>query len=545
MISQTALQNILGIEEVVHLTPKDMVGKVRFTFSPETNNASANVLKFVERLKRSFERLNISVISYDSVWVELSWSRRLRRFFKYAVNDLVWLMRKLFRMSEVNFYIPLGSLIVLSGGKRIQKNVCIICAGEQSVDKLPMRYISNFKDNSIITILDFPSGIHEKSSFDEHFNASMSLFAYHMTNIVIAVNDSSWMLYNFNVSHPVYSLDSNNFDSHILKALVPKIVAPISPHKFSEFRISNMRFDVNDDIHGPIVGDMKKGGELFTRTKLYPQGKKIHELPFRHSFHSLIGRLHLDSRNGMSFGFLAFQMPTRLPQVLYLDEFKDSHPQAFVDNDMFIDPSSKDIFVLFDLKGSKIVLEVPEVWVMTLRSGSNKTRFDPLTDLLKLGLVKGEMWMEFPRGLKIDRDYKPSFDTKVILAHAVGNAMIAAILKRLDPANQFAARLEKEGVSISHWHGYFNEEYIPAGIHVYGRENPHVSCSSPQSAIYALGGKINSFFDILYKSNGIDYTGDIHVEPHHGINITFPSLTGLAEYLLHNPMATELGNKYL
>jgi hypothetical protein len=33
-------------------------------------------------------------------------------------------------------------------------------------------------------------------------------------------------------------------------------------------------------------------------------------------------------------------------------------------------------------------------------------------------------------------------------------------------------------------------------LEVYGLENPHVSCSSPQSAIFALGGKLDYMFNL-------------------------------------------------
>ena len=80
-----------------------------------------------------------------------------------------------------------------------------------------MQYINNFKDNSIITILDFPKNISEKSSFHEHFDTALALFAYHMTNIVIGVNKEKWILYNFNASHPVFPLEEK-FKENILRA---------------------------------------------------------------------------------------------------------------------------------------------------------------------------------------------------------------------------------------------------------------------------------------------------------------------------------------
>ena len=55
-------------------------------------------------------------------------------------------------------------------------------------------------------------------------------------------------------------------------------------------------------------------------------------------------------------------------------------------------------------------------------------------------------------------------------------------------------------------------------------------------------GKLNSFKESL--DSGVEYKGDIHIEPHHGTNICFISVVELAQYLLNNPNASVLGNSY-
>ena len=237
-------------------------------------------------------------------------------------------------------------------------------------------------------------------------------------------------------------------------------------------------------------------------------------------------------------------MPFNLSEVYSIDEFRVMYQDSFVSGDYYVNEIGK-IYILVNIDNKEIVLEVPEVWVMTLRSGSDKTNFNPAKDLIKLGLVGGTMYMQYPSGLKISSEYKPSFDTKVILAHAVGNVMIASILDYFDKNNKFSNNSKKNGLSISHWHGYFHPKQIPHGLTMYGLSNPHVSCSSPQSAVYALSGKLVAFFDYFKHNKHDEYIGDIHIEPHHGINVSYPSLTELAEYILNNPDSTVLGNKYL
>jgi len=46
-------------------------------------------------------------------------------------------------------------------------------------------------------------------------------------------------------------------------------------------------------------------------------------------------------------------------------------------------------------------------------------------------------------------------------------------------------------------------------------------------------------------ANNIEYNGDIHIEPHHGTNMTFSSLEELAYFLIKNYSIAELGSRYL
>lgn len=545
MVSYHAIKKILGIDIDVDLEPKDMARRMRVTFFPGRNNVSENILYFEKKLRETFRNYNITIISYDDAWDTVPLIKRLKRAVKYTINNVLWLIRRLIRLPDQNFLIPLTSIVQLSSRKRFKRDLAIICLGEQATDKLPMQYITSFKTNSIITVLDFPHGITENSTFDEHFDKSMSMFAYHMTNIIIATDHEKWMLYNFNASHPIYRFDDNHFDEHILRALVPKVVAPINPHRLTEFKIVRDGFSVDDNMHKQIIDEMSNAANLFGITKLYPSSKKIDGLPFRHNFHKLIGKMHLDNRSGMSFGYLAFQMPTKVQTMIRFSEFLNARGREITTQEDMLFDRNGNMYLKVTICDLEYIVPISDVWVMTLRSGSNKTDFNRRKDLIKLGLVNGRMYMSLPIGLKVDRDYKPSFDTKVILAHAIGNTIVASMINFFYPDHRFVSTLINNGIGISHWHGYINRSKIPVGIQVYGNNNLHVSCSSPQSAIYALHGKLERVIDLLNNKNAGDYKGDVHIEPHHGININYRSLSELASMIINDPEMTQLGNKYL
>jgi hypothetical protein len=97
-------------------------------------------------------------------------------------------------------------------------------------------------------------------------------------------------------------------------------------------------------------------------------------------------------------------------------------------------------------------------------------------------------------------------------------------------ASPFAGTLSNSGMALAHWHGDVDTALFPDGFTVFGNENPPVSCSTHQAAMYTLRGKLEAY--ARHTGQGKVYLGDIHVEPHHGVNVTWPSLLGLARRLL-------------
>jgi len=316
-----------------------------------------------------------------------------------------------------------------------------------------------------------------------------------MTNLAIIVNSSKWAIYSLNGSHPYFSR-TDNFKDNVLNELLPKISAPVMPPSLKDFIIKIGAFNVNDNYYKPFIEDLIKGGALLEKTGLYPKKRLVSELNFRNNFYKLIGSKYLDKRNGMSYGFIACQLPTNLEK------------------------------------------EVPDVWVLTSKSGSDKSKLNKNTDIIKVGLVEGKMIIETPLGVDIQEDYKPSFDTRVILAHAIGNAILAKEMKQKKLNWNFWRNLEKNGIAIVHWHGYIRNKNLLGKTLEYGFNNPSVSCSSAQSAIYALRDKLNCAFKAINDNS--EYNCEIHIEPHHGSNIIYESVVSLANLLLRNNNISKL-----
>jgi hypothetical protein len=218
----------------------------------------------------------------------------------------------------------------------------------------------------------------------------------------------------------------------------------------------------------------------------------------------------------MSYGFLARQAADSY-RPLWLENGKDEEEVAL------------------SIAGTVHRLRVPGAWVLTTRSGCDKSHINPATDLLLMGLHGGRVVIATPRGLKVDS--KPSYDTLTILAHAVGNRLVAALLDRVRPGSAYSAMLATQGAACAHWHGHIPPGALPPGCALYGTENPPVSCSTHQAALFALSGKLGALERSLEE--GAAFEGDCHVEPHHGVNVTGPTLLRLARWALDHVVGPE------
>jgi len=103
-------------------------------------------------------------------------------------------------------------------------------------------------------------------------------------------------------------------------------------------------------------------------------------------------------------------------------------------------------------------------------------------------------------------------------------------MKRINKKSPFVRTLEKEGLALCHWHGDLPDRVLPEGWFSHGRTNLPVLCSSFQSAIYVLEGKLKVFGKSINRQ--VEYYGDLHVEPHHGANMTGATLISLGHFFL-------------
>jgi hypothetical protein len=400
---------------------------------------------------------------------------------------------------------------------RFEAGTAVIAPGVFPDELLPINRVSTLYNNLIVGIYDEPPPVRQGQTPQETLDAVIGRLAWEMVHLLIYVTGESWTVCSMNGG--ITTFDAPLPEARdVLESLIPKITAQVVPPREGELDIRPGALDTLTLEFGEIAGDFAACGRLWADNPRFMNHTSRESLDYRSGLYRKIVARYLDERSGMSYGFFARQRPVKVIPATEAGGMNDaSSPEG-------------QVVVPVTIAGKRLLVAVPPVRIVTTRSGCRKTAIDPRHDLVEIGLDHGRAWLATPEGLPAGLVSKPSFDTLTIIAHAVGNAIIASILKKLRPGSRFPGLLERFGASMTHWHHYPDDDMVPRGYVVHGRENPPVSCSTPQSAAYSLLGKLDALE--LALDSGMEYLGDVHIEPGHGTNIVGTrSLSRMAEFL--------------
>lgn len=462
---------LLGISKNVPLTEREMAEALTVTFYPP-HKKTPLLNSFSEKLKNSLIEIGVKIVPYDQA---------------------------------------------LTKGKKqkIKPGIVIIEQGEGEDENLAIKKVSSLYYNPIVALLESAPPIPQNPTLQETLDSIVGVLAWNLSHVPVFVEEDKWTFCTMNGA--VIECDNWRDPNHdILYSLIPKLSAQVVPPKREEIVYREGQLDSKMGEYSGYIDDFMGAAKVWRDNGLMLAHTSIEDLKYRNRFYKRIVSQYLDNRTGMSYGFLVKQLPADIEPAV---ELKDA-PQSLRDYDWnkhrIVEKDEK-IYVLVHQFGKEWIVKIPDVWLLSTRSGCNKTNLNPRKDILRLGLHKGEITIDTPPEIGAE-GCRPSYDTYAILAHAVGNIITASLLLRNNRKSTFSETLQNDGVSISHWHGYPDKQYPLPGYVIHGGDNPPVSCSTPQSAAYAFYGKLRSLD--LYKGPAETYRGDIHIEPHHGTNIT-------------------------
>ncbi|TLU81503.1 MAG: hypothetical protein FDX21_11830 [Chlorobium sp.] len=382
---------------------------------------------------------------------------------------------------------------------RFVPGTVILAPGYFPDNLLAINRVTTLYNNIIVGIYDEPPPLSSESLPQERLDAIVGRLARDMVHILIFVTDHSWTICTMNGGVVTFKTPYPAVED-VRGTLVPKLTAQVVPPRAEDLDMEYGTLMTGTPEFEAVAADFMQCSALWSNNASLLTHTSTAGLDYRNAFYKKIVARYLDHRSGMSYGFFARQLPVAVRAAL-VDQENELLPVRIKERLFFV--------------------PVPEISVITTRSGCRKNNLDPKKDLVEIGLRlcqgKGRAYMKTPAGLSRESVAKPSFDTLTILAHALGNALTASILMTLRPEARFPYHLAHSGASITHWHDYPDIEQLPKGYHLHGEDNPPVACSTPQSAAYSLFGKITALERALDEE--VEYCGDVHIEPNHGTNI--------------------------
>ncbi|MEM8601936.1 MAG: hypothetical protein AAGF99_18625 [Bacteroidota bacterium] len=385
---------------------------------------------------------------------------------------------------------------------KVRDGLVVLVPGPTPPDRFAMANVASLANNQIVALVEGPPPVRAQAPLQETLDAIVEQLTWNMAHLVLFVEETRWTITTMNggvLACGSPDARDESFDAVIRESLVPKLAAQVRPPRLDALTFAPGALEVDAPLIRSLADDFQTAGQIWAESGLMLAHTSVEALRYQHPFHRRLATLFLDGRTGMSYGFMAHQLPQSIEPARRAPEGTNGHAAPGC--------------VRLSWHGARWDVPIPAVSVLCTRSGCDKTRVDPRRDLVRLSLDGGEVTLATASGVSKAR---PSYDTYTILAHALGNALVASLLAANDPSHPFVSALGGRGLAISHWHGYLDADTLPDGYALFGDANPPVACSTPQSAVFALDGKLAAFS----ASDSTSFRGDVHVEPHHGTNVS-------------------------
>jgi len=478
--------------------PLEMAKKVRVTFRPLPRNyGNQIVIKFREKLENKLKEHGVQVIPWDEA-AELPddlLSKVLRtRKVKRNIHAVVDVKRD---YSLTRTFLSGIAERMYGYLRKPDMSVMEILRVSGWADDFTARYVQDPFNTQILTLMPLePEFADQSTTYDRKIAIGIQNLIATMSEIIMGIAPDKFSLVNMNLSDSIYL--NEGMDDFVLNSLIPKIYAPIKPPVLNRFKKGE--YDPEESVFPKQLAEL---GRLIKSTNLYPRGSKFSEKVKRQSHKDVVEKI-MEGRTGVSYGFIALaEAPVYEGKAIITKATWDKLTKVkSVDDDMVRENKEGRWYVRTVINEKEIYQQVPDIWITTSRSGSDKTNLDPKSDRVRIGVVKGKLHLETPKGVDLNRkDIRPSFDTYVILAQALAAAL-------------YTPDLIKDGLPILHFHGYPDPDWFGKDEYHSGARNPSLPCGTVEaallnySAIYELANKNGSGMKMLCL-----------VESDHGVNI--------------------------
>lgn len=518
------------------IDPKAMAKKLKIAFRPLPTGYNEEIIfKFREELENKLRDSGVEIVPWEQATKEFNyeinipftkWKKSIKtRVIKAGISAVIDVERYPSLISKAKIFVAerlyrLYTRLILKNQKiSVSKILQFIGWAEENIQ--PLEDPTNTQV-IVLTKLNLEF-IDPKLPYQQKIPIGVNTLIRTFSEIVIGVSSTNLSILNMNLSDSVYPIEA--MEEFVCNSLIPKIYVPILPLPLSRFEVNEY-----DPQQSSYAANLVRLGKELASTYLLPSGFKIDDVIKRKSHRDIVDWM-ANGRTGVSYGFVAYAEP---PQYIGSPEISEREWESLSPIEGF---SSDELrqneigrrYVKTKIGKEYVFKQIPDIWLVSSRSGSNKTDLNLETDVLRMGL-KDKLFLQLPKGIDPTvGNIKPSYDLYVMVAIALAAAL-------------YAPELIKNGAPMVHFHGYPSMKWFESK-HEYctGVHNPSVPCGTYESGVFNFLG----IYDLV-NQYGSNIALASLIEPDHGTNIIANDL----EYLLARLKAgidqeqIELGGKH-
>jgi len=507
--------------------PKEMAEKVRVAFRPLPKGYdNKTIIEFRYKLKENLTRNGVQVILWNKA-TEIEPNSLISKIFrirkvKRNTNAVIDVDRPYSKLRKIMSNLAEKIYLLL---RSPDKSVTEIIRASGWADNLTKKHVMDPYNTQVVTLTPLNHAFADNNTpYDEKIKIGLHNIIRTMSEVVIGVSEDRISIINMNLSDSTFYVDQ--LDEFILNSFIPKIFAPIKPPVLNRFKQG-----IYNASESKYVEELTKLGRELKNTDLFPPGSSFNEKIRRLSHRDVVNKI-FEGRTGVSYGFIALAEPPIYegPKEISRGEWNNLSSLDGINNEAIRKGYNGRWYVKTVIRGREFYQQVPDIWIVTSRSGCDKTNLDPNRDIVRIGLVKGKHYLQTPTGIDLNRkDIRPSFDTYVIIAQSLAAAL-------------YSPNLIRNGMPILHFHGYPDPVWFRSFECHVGENNPSMPCGTLEAALL-------NFSEIyeLANNNGTEMKLLCLVESDHGVNILGSNKDYLVNRLREGSSEGQilLGGKYL
>jgi hypothetical protein len=489
--------------------------------------------EFANQLKRALVQRSVTIKEETDFRQYLTCSEKVKTWLTFLginvsllgqriYNFGTWGVNELFQTSLQCYpdYLKFPVLYPLSSKKYlVPSHTPILYIG-----KLPHDHCTRlFKIRQVVMLQEIPDEdlTNTDSAFQHNYSMDNGL-TRGCTNWFGISKQRNFRIYSINGCSRVYRWDE--MDNVFTDILCKFFLRPTVPRP-GDFITEYQSFG---NILPPYITDyFATVSDILTQKGLLPIKRKIGYMGC--NIKSLMAKKFLEDRSGMSYGFLAYQLPIRPGHVEEIKAVNGITALSHCDarsNGMCV-PNNN-----YGFHGSKFYIRVPkdpqtggesqdrvllvtlpELYVVTTRSGCDKSNIDPDKDLLLYRVREGAVTQIIPYN---GMNFHPSFDIWIILVQTLCNGLITSVLNYLNPKNSYCNDVMQNGMMMVHVHAFPDRKRLENGMMWFGENNPAVCCGCQAGCAFCFRDQMAKFSANLTQHIKT-YTGSLFLEKDHGI----------------------------